>query len=328
MSGVSWIANIVILIACILLSAYFSGVETGAYTLNRLRLHYRTEKGDGSARILTGLLSRMERLVCTILLGNNVAAYVAALVVTGMYEAWLHHPSHSEIATTMTLTPVLFVFAEVVPKEIFRSRADTLLYLAARSMRVFSLVFAPIVLALQGTIRLSGRLIGEEGRVHTLEVTPARLRYTFAQGAEAGILTPYQDEMARNIIGLRETRVRDVFIPLRKVTMAANALDHEEFLDLAKGSRFSRIPVWQGRRTNIIGLVHVFDFLAEDRPGLTIRNYVREAPRIAPDASIYHALLTLQSSRTPLGVVARNGEALGIVTVKDLIEEIVGELGG
>lgn len=322
----NWTSEFIILGACILLSAYFSGFETGTYTLNRLRLRYRTEKGESPARILTGLLSRLETLVCTILLGNNVVAYVAALVVTGMYEAWLHHPVRSEIATTLTLTPVLFVFAEVVPKEVFRSRADTLVYLAARSMRVFTWIFAPFTVALRGLIHLFGRVIGEEGKVHTLEVTPARLRYTFAQGAEAGILTPYQDEMARNIIGLREVRVRDVFIPLKKVTLANNAVDHDRFLELAKRSRFSRIPIWQGRKTNIIGVVHVFDFLAEDRPGLTIRNYVREVPRIAPEASVYQALLTLQTSRTPLGIVAKDGRALGVVTVKDLIEEIVGEL--
>lgn len=322
----TWVTNIIILLSCILLSGFFSGSETGVYTLNRLRLRFRMEKGSGSARILTGLISQMETLVSTILLGNNVVAYVAAVIVTAMFESLLHHPVQSEIATTLVLAPVLFIFAEVLPKEIFRSRADTLTYHAARALKLCVWISYPATIALRGIIRLLGALIGEEARTHTLEVTPARLLFTFSQGAETGVLSRYQDEMARNIIDLRNVRVRDVFIPLDRVTLADNAIDRDGFLDLAKEVAFSRIPIWQGRRTSIIGVVHVFDVISEDRPGLTIRNYIREAPRIRPDASIYQALLALQTSRSPLGVVARDGNALGIVTVKDLIEEIVGEL--
>ena len=315
-----------ILGTCILFSAYFSGVETGAYSLNRLRLRYRTEKGSARAAILTRLLSRMENVVTTVLLGNNAAAYGATLVVTGMFESLLGSPVQSEIATTLVLTPVIFVFAEVLPKEIFRSHADTLLYRAARSLQVVTWVFYPLSLSLRALIRLLGKLIGEEGAGHPLEVSPARLQFTFAQGTEAGVLTRYQDEMARNIIGLREVRVRNAYIPLETVAVAANTIDREAFLEIPRKHRYSRIPIWQGRKSNLIGVVHVFDVLAEDRPGLTIRNYIRPVPRISPDASIYQALLTLQSSHTPMGVVAETGDAMGIVTVKDLIEEIVGEL--
>ncbi|MCZ6688873.1 MAG: CNNM domain-containing protein [Planctomycetota bacterium] len=324
----SWSAHLAILGGCLLLSAYFSGSETGAYSLNRLRLRYRVGQGERSARVLTDLLSNMEILVSTILLGNSVMAYLATVVVTAMFDSVLRNPVRSEVATVLVLTPVFFVFAEVLPKEIFRNHADTLLYSAARSLRWMTWIFYPLTLTLRVVIVLIGKLIGEEARSHTLEVSPARLRFTFAEGAESGLLTEYQDEIVKNIFDLREVRVRDVFIPLKRVKVTDNTLGKDAFLEFARLNRFSRIPIWQGRKTNIVGAVHVFDVLTEDRPGLTIRNYIRETPRIPPDASIYQALLTLQASRTPLGVVVRNGEALGIVTVKDLIEEIVGELEG
>jgi CBS domain containing-hemolysin-like protein len=315
---VSWASHTPILLSCIFLSAYFSGVETGAYCVNRLRLRYRTEKRERPARILTGLLDRIDLLVPTVLIGTNLASYVATGVVTKMLE--------SEWKTTVALTPILFIFGEVLPKEIFRSRADTLAYQAARSVKAFTWLFYPVSLGLRGVIRLMSRLTGEEGTLHTLDVSPARLRFTFAQGAEAGVLTAYQDEIVRNVIGLRDVRVRNVRIPLKEVVVADNATTPEGLVELAREVGYSRIPIWQGRRHNIVGVVHLFDVLAEDRPGVTIRNYLRDVPRISPNASIYQALDTLQSSHIPMGVVEQDGRAVGIVTVTDLVETIVGEL--
>ena len=262
----------------------------------------------------------------TLLLGTNVASFLATGVVTSYIELRLHDPVRSELVTTALMTPVLFVVGEMIPKEIFRSRADVLMYQVSSTLRLFTWALYPAAQTLRAITWMISRFLGGEGATHTLEVTPARLSFAFSQGTEAGVLTPYQDEIARNIIRLRKVRVSDVYLPLKEVTTAANALGRQGFLELARECRHSRIPIWQGRRTKIVGAVHVFDVLAEDRPGLTIRNYIRETPEIPPDASIYQALLTLQSSHTPLGIVEKNGEALGIVTVSDLLEEIVGDL--
>jgi CBS domain containing-hemolysin-like protein len=308
----------------ILAAGFFSGMETGAYCLNRLRLRYRQEKGWRSARLVNGLLRDPQTLIATTLVGHNLAIYVVTSMVSIEIAHW--GAGRAELWSTLILTPLIFAFAEVAPKDLFRNHADTLFYALSSLIRVFKYAFYPVTFLLKALSHGLALLLGiREAEMSSL-FSRSRLRHTFFEGAREKVLTDYQDQLARNIMELKETTLKEVMVPRKKAVMLSNDLSPEDVLDVARKNRFSRYPVYQGRPSNLIGIVNVFELFFEERPGLTIRNYIREVPFLHQESKVDSALLKIQKSGQPMGIVTDGRKAVGIVTIKDLVEEIVGEL--
>ncbi len=320
--------------AGLLIAGVANGMETGLYRVNRIRLRLRADAGNRRARMLQRLLADLRGQIIVCLIGYNGGVYLTTAIVTTMVAGagWAHDEVGVSILATAILTPIFFVFTDVTPKSVLTYEADRWMYRLAPVLRAaYGLlrVFPPLVPILKGISTLvlrvaSGRHGGAANPFHPRQ----RLRALLREGAADGVITGYQDELVEKVLGLRDRRVRQVMVPLARLTSVSAETDRGEFIHHLRGHSYSRLPVWEGRRDHIVGIVHIRDALAAGGERLDLRALMdRSVVKVAPDMPVGQALFRMQRQRAAMAVVrdARD-RAVGILTIKDLVEEIVGEL--
>jgi len=303
---------------------FFSGMETGVYSLNRIRLRFRAQEGRRDAARVARMIRDPQMLVCTTLAGTNLATYLTSAIVTFLLAKALPG-DYAELATTFLVAPFLLVFAEALPKSLFHAHADKLVYALSWPLRLAWWVLMPASLPLRGVVFVISRLLRKPPEP-AWAMSEQRLQHFLTEGAREGVLSAQQDAIARNILRLSGVRVGQVMVPLDQVKMVPAEASFDELRDVAAQGHFSRLPVYEGERRKVVGAVNLIDLLCSacDR---NVARHVRPLPRVAPEMPIDQALVQLQKQRKMMAVVADGeGRAVGIITVKDLVEEVVGEL--
>jgi len=316
----------VLMVAAFLLAAFHSGAETGVYSLNRLRLRLRAEQGRSAARALLRLLRRPQLTISSLLVGTNIGIYVATALATDFIRRLL--PGHAaELYSGLIMPPILLVLAEMFPKSLFQKHADVLMYKTVWAVRVSQTVFYPAAVLLQWVSRLPQALMRTERASGGRALTAEALRFYLNEAAAQGALSGFQKTMAENILRLRSRTVAEVMTPIERTVMVAEDAPPGELLDILRRHRYSRIPVYRGARERIVGVINVLDVAALDGEPPAPGEMTRPVLSVGQTTSVADALWALRRARQQLGAVTdEQGRAVGIVTIKDLVEEIVGEL--
>ncbi|MFO7899893.1 MAG: CNNM domain-containing protein [Planctomycetota bacterium] len=302
------------------LSGLFSGSEIGLYSVNRLRLRSRVEGGQPQARILRDLIDRSESTITAILVCNNITIYAVTAIATELLGA----RTHPELMATLLMTPVIFLFGEMAPKEIFRSNADVIMYRLAGPLDALRVLLLPVTAGLQGLARLVTG--GLHGRRRRQRLSRAWLRQCIAEGRREGVLSAYQHRLTANVMRLPGTSAGQAMTPLRHVEMIEADAAGADLGETLRRARHSRLPVYQGSPERVRGVLHAMDYATADgrRPA---QELARAPVTVGTDDAVTAALVTLQRGHQQMAVVTDPlGRAAGVVTVKDLVEEIVGEL--
>lgn len=277
------------------------------------------------AKIVKRLLDDPQALICTILVGNNIVNYLAAATFTSMMSEFLSK-TQPELIATLILAPIMLIFAEVVPKGICQRKADTFIYTASASVKFFSQLFYPLVYILKWINKIPQKLFKNLRRKGPV-FTPYRLGFFISEGAKEGIISSYQDTMARNIMELEQIPIKNIMIPLENATLVSYDAKADQINDMAKRVRFSRIPVYKGAKNNIIGVINLFDFLSDGTEISRVSDFLKDTAYLKAETPTKDALIRMQKEKQRMAiVVGRDNKAIGIVTIKDLVEEIVGEL--
>lgn len=320
---------------CVLFSAIYSAAETGMYSLNRLRLSVAAHRKSRSAGSLLNLLADRSALLSTTLLGTSLANFLAPLaltmifVQTGDSSMAQNQPGfRAEVYTTLILTPIIFVFGEVVPKNIFQRHADRLMPRIAHILLLSRWMFQ-----VTGLIGLQRRIANSVLRRLPTQPSPAavlgsrvEMYQLLHEGAAEGNLTRTQIAMLESVHKLRSVSVASVMVPLARVVML-EALQRRDQIDaVLRHSNHARMPVYEADRRHVVGVVHLLD-MVDAPPGKRVGELMLPVVRISTRTTILDALSTLQKERRRMAVIEEpSGRCVGIVTVKDLVEEIVGEL--
>jgi putative hemolysin len=323
MSG--WEGTAIIVVA-IMASAFFSGSETGLVSVNRIRLRARARMGQPGAGRLTKILDRQEKALSTVLVGNNITVVGGSVVATVMAQA--HFASAGPAVATVLMTVLLLIFGEIVPKSYFRARADTAMLYASRPLYGVSIVLKPFV----GLASLFTDLLFvmfRKQRKSTF-VTREELRLIVRESGREGVLRLWQKRMLEGVFELGSTVVREVMIPLPDVVSISEDASIETLKAQLRSKGHTRFPVYRRRVDEITGLLNVFDVLFSQRripPGSSIKSFVRPIPVIPETKRIDILLYELQRERAPMAVIVNEfGACIGIVTVEDIVEEIMGEM--
>ena len=246
-------------------SALFSGVETGSYAINRIRLRRRERDGRRSAVMLSRVLRFPYLFIYTVLICNNITNYMVSTGVTQFYmESGMKEtrmvlgfiPWSAETAATLTLMLPLFLFAELWPKTIFRRKADSLMYKLAGPLRLMVLLLFPVTWPLKQLFRfLTHGADGAAGRdLHRL--SPEALREYFSAGAKDGVITSHQNRMLENVTTMHRTRIREVMTPFRQIPSLDEEATVADFKRLVRQYRTSYAIIVQRHR--VIGYVSLF----------------------------------------------------------------------
>ncbi len=324
-----WVA----IAAGVVIAALSNGIETGLYRLNRIRLRLRAGAGDRRAAILIKLLADLRGMIIVCLMGNSAGTFLVTAATATLVAAagWVSTESGREVLTTLVLAPLLFVFADVAPKSIFTAEADHWLYPMARPLRAAYLVLKKtgVVPALNGLSNLVLHVAQRAGVPPAEPFTPRqRLRTVLSEGAAEGVISGYQHELVDRVLGLRERLVRDAMIPLGRAASVPVDIGRAAFLEELRRHSYSRLPVWEGRKENVIGIVHINDVLATTGDSMDLADLVqRQFVVVPPEMPVGHALFRLREFRAAMAIVRDDrGRTVGVLTMKDLVEEIVGEL--
>lgn len=311
-------------VLAILIAAINSGFEVGVYSLSRVRLRYRLQTGDPKAQALDGLLHKPEQLISAVLVTQNLAVYFVTATFTSLLKdaevPW------AEAWSTIVLAVVFFMVVEAIPKNIFRHAADVLVYPLARPFQWVLVILSPAVIFLRAVTHLVVRLGGGKGAQFDPLFTRERLAFYMREGHSEGVLSQYQVELTQNILRVEQVRVERAMVPLDEVAAVAEEITWEGFRRTARERGFSRYPVFRGERENVTGIMNIYDCHVVETGKTDLRAMIRPPVRFDGDMHVTEALKVLREGRRPMGIVERDGRAIGIVTVKDCVEEIVGEL--
>lgn len=332
--------NVIILIfaavVCLLLSALFAGVETGVYQLSTLRLRLGVEKKQLRFVILDKTLEDRPAFLISILLGNNLVNYLLTGIVTYLLLGTLAAEHRAEFVATVITAPVLFVFAELIPKSIFFLRADALMPLAAPILLVFHKMFTWC--GLVGMLKkLSHRLAQTWGisipsrTAMAGSVQKHQIAAILRDGQQADILSPVQSEIISRLAVISGMRINDVMVPLSKIWMAEKSWGRQELSDVLRRCDFTRLPVYKGTQTNIVGFINVYECLCSEGDFANLDSFVRPLHTLPAKMPICEAIKVMQNNKNKIALVIRTGprdsqRPVGIVTMKDLVEELLGEL--
>ncbi len=311
----------------LVLSAFFSGSETGLMTLNRYRLRHLAKTGHRGARRASSLLERPDRLIGVILLGNNLVNIAASAVATVIGIRL--YGDIGVLGATVALTVLILIFSEVTPKTLAALHPERIAFPASfvygPLLRLFSPVVAVINLIANGILRLF-KVSPEDAEAHSLSTEELRTVV-----AEAGAMIPRRhQQMLLSILDLENSTVEDIMVPRNEIVGIDMAQDWAAILAQLVHNQHTRLPLYDGSIDDLRGIVHLRRVLAlQADNNLTKENMLALAkePYFVPENTpLTQQLLNFQTQRRRIGfVVDEYGDLQGLVTLEDILEEIVGE---
>ncbi len=312
---------ITIVLVCVAAQAFFAGAELALGACSRVRLRQRAAAGRLGARLAESLLARPQIMLSTTLLGANVATLVAALAAA----VWLDGQGYSPLlAAPLVMLPML-AFGQVVPRAIFQAQADRVVGVVAPLVALVSWLLRPLVLVVSGFAGAMTRLTGTDRK--KAFVTRDELAMLIESNPETDKpdITADEREMIANVFELSEYTVEDLMVPLSEVTALSEDTSHAEAAIEIADKQHSRIPVYRSRVDDIVGIVHVFDIL--QGAGRTVGAVARPATYVPVSMKAIELLVELQAEGNHVAVVVDEyGGAVGIVSLEDLVEAVVGEI--
>jgi putative hemolysin len=308
---------LLLLILGLLLSAFFSGNETGFYRASRVRIVMAALAGDRTSKLILGLINHPSWFVATALIGNNIANYLVSLSIV-LLASLIPHYTWAELVLPLLFTPLLFIYGELLPKNLFYSAPNQLLRWSAPVWFFFTILFSPLTIALWWLGKLLEKLLGESPEQIRLALAKRELQQFLQEGLEARILMPTQSQLAQSFFLLAARPVREFCTPLSQIDLVPAKSRIIEVLARAQRKKLSEIPVVQGKRNELVGYVRTIDLLLEKNPKKPIRG-IRKIPEIKSTELYGEALIQMQSgSETMMKVVNPLGQTIGLVTLDQL----------
>ena len=308
---------------CLLLSAYFSATETAFSSANTTRLKTLAEKGSGNAALALKLLEQYDRLLSTILIGNNIVNIAAASIGTVLFVR--HYGDAGATISTVVVTVVVLIFGEISPKSIAKDCAERCAMLSAPILRVLIWVLMPLNLLFSLWKKLLNKVFRLSGES---KMSQEELLMLVDEVQQEGSIDRDEGELLKNAIGFSEQEAQDILI--HRVDLAALPVtaSKEEVAALFTQTKYSRLLVYDGSIDHILGTVHQKDFYVgcgvTDKP---LRDIIAPPVFALENEPIRLLLKKLQQAKTHVAVVVDEyGGTCGIVTMEDILEELVGEI--
>ncbi len=315
------------------MSAFFSGSETALTATSRARMHKLENDGDRRAKDVNGLIQDRERLIGAILLGNNLVNILATVLTTSLFVSLFGQSGTANVLATVTMTILVLVFAEVAPKTAAIARPDGFAMFVAPVMRIIVSVFAPVTrvvqLIVRGALKLFGLNVEEDEAV--LSSTEELRGAIDLHHVEGGLGKEVRD-LFRGALDLDEIRVEEIMIHRKSIEMLDLERPAQEIITEALASPHTRLPLYRNDPDNIVGVLHAKDLLraiwqSKDATGVDLSTIAR-TPYFVPETTTLQEQLDafkLKQEHFAL-VVDEYGAIMGLVTMEDILEEIVGEI--
>jgi Mg2+/Co2+ transporter CorB len=326
-----WI-TLSIVVGCLLVSGFFAASETALTGASRASMLRLSKQGNREAGVVSSLIGMRERLIGALLLGNNIANIGASALATGIFTAWFGEVG--VLYATAVMTALVVIFAEVLPKTIAINAPDRVSLVVARPMRLMLYLLGPLLTVVEAIVRVLMRVLGIKiGHNQPLLSPTERLRGAVDLLHHEGNVEKLDRDMFGGLLDLRELQVSDVMVHRTEMVMINADLPPEELVREVLATEYTRIPLWRDKPENIIGVLHAKDLLrairASDGDTASIDvSTIALPPWFVPEMrSVAEQLKAFRRRKTHFAlVVDEYGEVEGMVTLEDILEEIVGDI--
>ena len=320
--------QILIIAFCVLFSAYFSATETAFTTFNRIRVKNLAEKGDKKAALVIRLSENYDKLISTILIGNNIVNILCSSIATILFIKLLAAKigeGLSSTVSTIVVTLVVLTFGEISPKTIAKKSPEKFVMFAAPLINLFVIVFTPLTFIFKGLQNLMSKIFKSD---EDKGMTEEELISIIEEAEEEGDIDEQESTLIRSAIEFNDLEVGDIFTPRIDITAVSNKASKEEIEKLFLDSGYSRLPVYDGDIDNVTGILYYKDFFSWDyREDSDINEITKPVIYVAKSQKINDLLKELQNKQLHLAIVLDEfGSTAGLVTLEDILEEIVGDI--
>lgn len=312
---------------------FFAGLtaacEIAMVAVSRLRLRKLSSEGSKTAKIIMHMLEVPERFFSTMLVTNNIVGALIAVLVTEMVIRVLGFGGNLDVVISTIIASILIIVSEVTAKTIATQYPERISFLLARPMQVFINLFSPVVAVFAFITERIVRLLGVQKKGKVSLVTAEEIRMLIKMGEEEGVLNKEESSMLAKIFDFRSTVVKKVMTPRSEMVAIELGAGFEDIIAKASESGYSRIPVYKEKPDNIIGLINAKDLLSLscNRELIVLQDIIYPATVVPETKKVSDLLKEFQKGHTHLAIVVdSSGKAQGVVTLEDLLEEIVGEI--
>lgn len=318
--------ELTLLITFLVISGIFSAAETAFITLNKIHLHSMREMGLKNTERVRKIIESPQKLLSTILIGNNFVNVSASAIAASL--AIKLSGEHSLFVTTIILTFVILIFSEITPKHIANQHPQKIADVLAKPIAFCVWLFTPIVFILNlitnGLIVLLGGKPGDSPRL----ITESDLKAMVDVSHEEGVLEIDERQMINNVFAFGDSDAKDVMLPRTDIIAISSTVSYDEIQNVFKSEGFSRIPVYKENIDDIIGILHLKDFMfMTDKNTFELEKIIREPFFTHEYKPTRELFTTMRIKRIPMAIILDEyGGTAGLITLEDLIEEIVGDI--
>ncbi len=320
------VIQITALLILVILSAFFSSAETAFSTVNRVRLRTLSEEGHkGAARVL-GILDQYGKMLSAVLIGNNIVNLSASSVATTFaIRTW---GNRAVGIMTGILTFVILICGEIIPKTWAMQRAESITLMYSGIIRMLMTLLTPVILVIDNLSNWILRFLHISSDGNNFSITEKELKTYVDVSHEGGVIESEERELIYNVFDFGDMVAKDIMIPRIQMTTVPIDASYQELLSTFQASMFTRIPVYEGDPDHIIGVVNIKDFiLVKDKEKFHLKKILREAYYTYEYKRVSDLLMEIREKSLSIAfVLSEYGVTVGMITLEDMIEELVGEI--
>jgi len=301
--------------------------ETALMALSKIRIRHMVDEGVKGARQIEKLLEDPGKILGVILIGNNIVNIAASSIATSIAISSFGEGSIGVV--TIVMTVLVLIFGEITPKSLAKLHSEKIALIVIKPISVLVVILKPIVSVFTAASGLLIKILGGESSYREQFITEEEIKTIVGVSEEQGVLEDVEKEMIFNVIEFADSQVKDVMVQRVDIVALPSDAAYEDVIEVIKREQFSRIPVYKDKIDDIIGILGVKDLIIVDNPGesFNILDYIREPYYTFEYKKISELLNEMKKTRNHMSVVLDEyGGTVGIVTIEDLVEEIVGEI--
>ena len=325
-SGDSTGIRIAIVIVLLALSAFFSSAETALTTVSKIRVRSLADAGDRRAITLTKVIENPGKMLSTILVGNNIVNLSASSLMTTLTIELFGNQAVG--LATGILTLLILVFGEITPKTYATLTAERLAFSYAGPIYTLMKIFTPVIFFVNQLSLVVLFILRVDPNKKKEAITEDELRTIVEVSHEEGVIETEEKKMITNVFDFGDSVAKDIMVPRIDMVMVDVNATYEEAIEIFRRERFTRIPVYEDSTDNVIGIINVKDFLLEDRGGeISLRELMREPVYTYEYKKISELMMEMKKTSNNLIIVLDEyGATAGLITLEDMLEEIVGDI--
>lgn len=316
------IGQILFIAMLILMSAYFSASETAFFSMNKIRMKNMASNGSKRAELVLKLAENYDKLLSSILIGNNIVNIASSSIATVLFVKWLGNTGVS--VSTAAMTVIVLIFGEITPKSLAKNMPERFALFSAPILRVINIILSPLNLIFSLWQKLVYKVVKPP---KDRGVTEEELLTMVEEAQNDGEINPYESELIRNAIEFNDIEVIDIHTNRVDVIAVDLNTSNEEIERIFREHGYSRLPVYKDSIDNIVGILNQKDFNNASKDDFKIKKIMNTPVFVVPAMKISQLLTLLQKKKSHMAVIIDEyGGTVGIVTLEDILEELVGEI--